>query len=152
MWNPSTNQPYYVVECKGCQTSRDATMDQIRRGLEQVPSLVFGAGPRQVITIVVASHMHAAKTTVYVVDPPDVPSDEDDPGDNESTTERVGKNTWRIKNPEEFARIAESTMQAKLLNWAGQFTSASRLISRARKRDPANDAGPTANPSTNQRR
>jgi hypothetical protein len=142
MWNPSANRPYYVVECKGCQTSRSATMDQIRRGLEQVPSLVFGAGTRQVITMVVASHMQDAKTTVYVVDPPNVPSDEDDPGDKESTTERIGKNTWRINNPEEFGRIAESKKQAKLLNWAGQFTSASRLISRARRRDPANDAGP----------
>ena len=41
MWNPAPTMPYYVVECKGCQTSLAATTNQIRRGLEQVPSLVL---------------------------------------------------------------------------------------------------------------
>ena len=46
------------------------TVDQLRRGLEQVPSLVFGAGARPVATLVVATCMEENGTTVFVLDPP----------------------------------------------------------------------------------
>jgi len=142
MWDPTPNSPYYVVECKGCQTSRNATMGQIRRGLEQVPSLVFGAGGRPVVTLVIASHMQASKTTVYIIDPPDSPSDEKDTGEREPPTERISKNTWRINNPEEFARTVQSTSEAKLLNWVGQFDSAARLVAKIRRTERRTEVRP----------
>jgi hypothetical protein len=142
MWDPAPNTPYYVVECKGCQTSRDATMGQIRRGLEQVPSLILRAGGRPVVTLVVASHMQASKTTVYIIDPPDTPPDDTDPGERQPPNERIRKNTWRINNPEEFARTAQSTNAAKLLNWVGQFESASRLLARIRRTERRTEARP----------
>lgn len=74
MWSSTPNSPYYVVECKGCQTQRAAAMNEIRRGLEQVPSIVLGTGARRVETMVVASHMQPTRTTVYIVDPPEPPS------------------------------------------------------------------------------
>ncbi len=122
MWNPLLpNAPYYVVECKGCQTRRDATTNQIRRGLEQVKTLIFRTGSRDVRTLVVATLMQASgTTTVYVI-------------------EGVGKNTWRIENPEEFANAAWSAKRAKLLNWAGQFASAREAGRRRRPTEQAVD-------------
>lgn len=134
MWDPAPNSPYYVVECKGCQTNRDAAMNQIRRGLEQVPSLVFGAGGRPTMSLVVASHMQASRTTVYIIDPPDTPPpDEEERGDREPISEQVRKNTWKINNSEQFARIARSTKEAKLLNSVGQFDSAARVLASIRR-------------------
>ena len=128
MWNPAPLMPYYVVECKGCQTSLAATTNQIRRGLEQVPSLVFGAGDRRVNTLVVATLMRKSGTTTYVIDPPN--DDEPDHGetDQEPPSERIGKRTWRINNPDEFARRAWDLSRAQLLNWAGQFRSAGEIL------------------------
>jgi hypothetical protein len=137
MWDPTPNTPYYVVECKGCQTSRDATMGQIRRGLEQVPSLVIGAGGRRVVTLVIASHMQASRTTVYIIDPPDIPSDEKRTGEREPPTERISKNTWRINNPEEFARTVQSTSDAKLLNWSGSSIQQRAFLRRLEGRNVA---------------
>jgi len=134
MWNPLPNSPYYVVECKGCQTRRDATINQIRRGLEQVPTLVFGTGNRQVNTLVVATLMQLSGTTVYVIDPAEPPDDDKNREErrHNSFYERTGKNAWRINDPEEFANAARLAKQAKLLNWAGQFASATG-IARSRR-------------------
>ena len=44
MWGEDPESPYYVVECKGCQTTSSTSMDQLRRGLEQVPSLILVRG------------------------------------------------------------------------------------------------------------
>jgi hypothetical protein len=141
MWSSTPNAPYYVVECKGCQTQRAAAMNQIRRGLEQVPSIVLGTGARRVETMVVASLMQPSRTTVYVVDPPEPPSEDDKQTKEEPTSESIGKNRWRVNNPEEFARISESTKQSKLLTWAGQFTTAARVLSNIRGENYREGAG-----------
>jgi hypothetical protein len=122
MWGGAPASPYYVVECKGCQTTRPAVMNQIRRGLEQVPSVVFGSGARRIITLVIGTHMPTSQTTVYVVDPPG-PPDDDEPGRPHRGSESGREKEWRISE-----RMAGSGQQVKLLNWAGQFTTASRLF------------------------
>jgi len=142
MWGPAPNSPYYVVECKGCQTNRAAAMGQLRRGLEQVPSLIFGAAGRPIVTLVVASHMHKSKTTIYIIDPPDTPPDEKDASKLEPSTERISKNSWKINDPAEFERTAQLSKEAKLLNWVGQFDSASRLISTMRRTELRVEANP----------
>lgn len=140
MWNPLPNSPYYVVECKGCQTKRDVALNQIRRGLEQVPSLVF-AGGRPVNTLVVATLMRVSETTVFIVDPPEPPNDDDDiVNDRSRFSERTGKNAWRINNPDEFSNVAWEVKQTKLLNWAGQFASASAVARRRGRVTLAEDA------------
>jgi hypothetical protein len=85
--------------------------------------------------------MQPSRTTVYIVDPPDPPSRDDKRTKGEPTSESIGKNRWRVNNPVEFARISESTKQSKLLNWAGQFTTAARLLSSIRREDYRGDAG-----------
>lgn len=128
MWNPAPTMPYFVVECKGCQTSLAAATDQIRRGLEQVPSLVFGAGDRPASTLVVATLMQKSGTTTYVIDPPNDDERDDGKKDREPPSERIGKRTWRINNPDEFARRAWDVRRAQILNWAGQFRSAVEIL------------------------
>ena len=46
--------------------------------VEQVPSIVIGAGPRPVVTIVVATCMLEDRTEVFVLDPPPDPPDDND--------------------------------------------------------------------------
>jgi len=127
MWGADPNSPYYVVECKGSQTSRATTFDQIRRGLEQVPSIVFGAGARQVVTLVCATCMEEKRTTVFVVDPPPEQSDDGTgKADSEGVSERTGKWSWRIPNAEAFARRTRMTQESSLLKWAGQYEEAAK--------------------------
>jgi hypothetical protein len=119
IWNAQPGTPYFVVECKGSQTNLNTTLGQLRRGMEQVPSLVFGAGGRTVTTLVVATLLRKSGAIVYVLDPPDEPE--------ESPSERVDKRTWRITDPERFARRSWNGRRSQLLRWAGQFESAARI-------------------------
>ena len=112
MWGSALNSPYYVVECKGCQTSRDATMGQIRRGLEQVPSLIFGGGGRPVgITLVVASHMQASENHRLHHRPTRQPS----------PTRRILVNASRLEN-ESKRILGGSTIQKNLRERLSQRT------------------------------
>src|SRR3989442_828051 len=93
MWGNEPDSPYYVVECKGTQTSRAMSHYQMRRGLEQVPSVVLGMGPRQVVTLVVATCLLNNSTEVLVLDPPpDKPDDEKRAAEaSERVSERTGE-------------------------------------------------------------
>src|SRR5579884_3242610 len=54
MWNGTTGA-YYVVECKGTQTSRAIALNQLRRGMEQVPSVTFQDTNRSMVSLVIAT-------------------------------------------------------------------------------------------------
>lgn len=123
MWGEPPQSPYYVVECKGCQTNSSTSIDQIRRGLEQVPSLVFGMGARTVVTLVVATYLAQDRTTVFVLDPPNDNSS-DSHSESEKVSERTGKRSWRITNVKEFELRARLSRESELLKWAGQFSQA----------------------------
>ncbi len=127
MWGEDPASPYYVVECKGCQTNSSTSMDQLRRGLEQVPSLIFGAGARAPVTLVIATCMEEDRTTVYVLDPPNDDPTNPHPPDNsqrKKVSERTDKRTWRITDPEAFERRTQLAKESELLKWAGQFSKA----------------------------
>lgn len=68
MWGERWDSPYFVVECKGTQSSESKSFDQLRRGLEQVPSVVLGAGPRPIITAVIATCMTDEGTKVFLLE------------------------------------------------------------------------------------
>jgi hypothetical protein len=126
MWADEDNSPYYVVECKGSQCNKNTSYDQLRRGLEQIPSVVFGAGPRQVVTVVVATCLLDDGTEVFVLDPPpDTPDDHPDKESSEKVSERTGKRTWRVRNPEAFRERMVIAEESNLLKWAGQYQTAS---------------------------
>lgn len=127
MWGEEPQSPYFVVECKGCQTSSSESMNQLRRGLEQVPSLVFGAGARPVVTLVAATNLGEDRTTIFVLDPPgDDPGDTDAPSPNEreKVSKRTGERTWKIPSTAEFERRTQLSQESELLKWAGQFNQA----------------------------
>ena len=125
MSSAAPNSPYYVVECKGSQTGPSVSYDQMRRGLEQVRSITFGNGARQVVTLVVATCMQQNGTTVFIVDPP---SDESDgpehSGNYEYTSERIGPKSWRVADAEVFAERAWFAQESSLLKWARQYKQA----------------------------
>jgi hypothetical protein len=126
MWAEAPSSPYYVVECKGCQSRRATCFDQLRRGLEQVPSIRFGTGTRQVITLVVATCLEETGTTVFVIDPP--PDDAGPPHDERSNpewiSERTGPRSWNIRNAEAFDSRMWLAQESWLLKWAGHYSEA----------------------------
>jgi hypothetical protein len=126
MWGNGPDSPYYVVECKGTQTSRAMSHYQMRRGLEQVPSVVLGAGPRQVMTVVVATCLLGNRTEVLVLDPPpDKPDDKRHAEEaSERVSERTGERSWRISNAQAFHERTIVAEESNLLKWAGQYQTA----------------------------
>lgn len=139
MWGDEADSPYYVVECKGTQSSRSESHNQLRRGLEQVPSVVVGAGPRQVVTVVVATCLLDNSTEVLVLDPPPDKPDDDRPRDeaSEKVSERTGKRSWRISNPKAFRERTVVAEESNLLKWAGQFQTATTRDRRLERIQPA---------------
>src|SRR5208282_4917305 len=70
MWNGQPNPNYYLVECKGCQSGADASLYQLRRGLEQLPSITFADPARHAGSFVIATNLSGAETILYIIDPP----------------------------------------------------------------------------------
>jgi hypothetical protein len=132
------NSPYYVVECKGSQTDRNTSYDQLRGGLEQVPAIVIAPGARQVVTFIIATCMLENETEVLVLDPP--PSSPDDPVGKEQARKRskeTKERTWRVRDPEIFYRRALIAEDSNLLKWAGQYRAASGRDAQLRGLVPA---------------
>jgi len=117
MWG--SGKTYYVVECKGCQTTKSVAINQIRRGLEQVVSVNFGSGPYTSETMVVSTFLGRTSTRLFVVDPPE----DEEPQGRTPPKRRV----VRIEDPEGFARRASLQNQARLLVWAGLYESAAKI-------------------------
>ena len=138
MWGDEADSPYYVVECKGTQSSQSESHNQLRRGLEQVPSVVLGAGPRQVVTVVVATCLLSNSTEVLVLDPPPDKTDDDRPGEeaSERVSERTGKRSWRISNPDVFHERTVVAEESNLLKWAGQYQTATIRDRRLERAQP----------------
>lgn len=132
MWGSTPNSPYYVVECKGCQTTYSASVDQLRRGMEQLPTILFAqGGARPIHRLVIGTLMGRSATRILVLDPPD----SDEPGEakrvlrDETLSERVNPREWLIKDTQKFVERSEIADDAHLLRWSGQFGSAAKRVS-----------------------
>jgi hypothetical protein len=117
----------FVVECKGTQSSRSSSLDQLRRGAEQVPSLVFTDG-RVPSSLIVATCLSKRGTRILLLDPP---GDDEDGGGSQERPKRVSQREWRIPNAERFARTSRLISEAKLLSFAGAAESAVGKVLRA---------------------
>src|SRR5215213_888070 len=124
----STQTTIFIVECKGSQTTRAASMDQLRRGTEQVPSLIFTDG-RRPPSLIVATLLSSNGTTVFVVDPP---SDDESRIEELEKPERTGKREWRVRDDKAFTRATRLISQAKLLSFSGADEAAATKLQRAR--------------------
>ncbi len=60
---------YLVVECKGTRSGRGASYRQLKRGTEQLPSLVFPSGT-QTLSVVIGTCLSESGTDVFIIDPP----------------------------------------------------------------------------------
>jgi hypothetical protein len=102
------NGKYAIVECKGTQSSKGTAINQIRRGLEQVPSITFPKG-HKAQELVIATLITETKTEIYVVDPPPEDVDRD-----ENLREH-----FTITDQELFNSLIKRLQAANLLAFAG---------------------------------
>jgi hypothetical protein len=117
----------FIVECKGTQTSRSLSVEQLRRGTEQGPSLTFSDG-RKPPAIVVATCLSKRGTRILIVDPP---GDEDTPKQSVERPRRVGPREWRIESGRDFDRATRLISEAKILSFAGANDVAANKLERA---------------------
>lgn len=111
-----SNDEYAIVECKGSQSGKNTSMAQIRRGLEQVPSVAFANG-QTVQEFVVATLLSTHSTVVYVVDPPADPEAQDDESDR-SERDSV-RRKFTVHEKATFDQSVRRLHAANLLAFAG---------------------------------
>lgn len=120
----SSRTNLFIVECKGTQTSKSNALEQLRRGTEQVPSLIFTDRPNPP-SLVIATHLSGSGTRVYVIDPPGG----DDPEDPKKF-ERVSQREWKVRSDAEFGRATRLISEAKMLAFAGAVQPATERFER----------------------
>ena len=108
----------YVVECKGNQTSFDSSCDQIRRGTEQVVSILFKSG-RTISCMIIATYLAKDGTFTYIIDPPSGKDGNTDYHFPESS-ERI----YKLKDDDSFISDARSISASQLLAYAGFWDEA----------------------------
>jgi hypothetical protein len=122
----------FVVECKGTQTTRSASLRQLRRGTEQVPTLKFKKRPRPP-SLVVATCLAKGGTRVLVLDPP---GDDEDSGDDRRLARRLSSREWEILEDARFLETATLVSEAKALAFAGAHELAAAKIAQAEVASP----------------
>jgi hypothetical protein len=119
------NNEYAIVECKGSQSGKSTAQTQIRRGLEQVPSIVFADG-QTAQEFVVATLLSTNNTLVYVVDPP---ADSADSSDETSRSERSSsRRKFTIRDKRAFDQSVRRLHAAHLLSFAGAGGEAISIV------------------------
>jgi len=122
MWSGSTGA-YFVVECKGCQTSRSTALNQIRPGMEKLPTVTFKDTNRTMVSLVIATVLENTSTTVIVLDPPD--DEREFRGENIS--ERVSQRKWEIASQQKLLDRVLNVQRSYLLKWSGQNQAAAQI-------------------------
>ena len=122
MWEEAGNTPYYLVECKGSQSDRNTSYDQLRRGLEQVRTIRLGPGPRQLLTLVIATCLLDDTTEVLILDPP---PENDGKSKGKKSETKSSQREFRVEDRKVFHQRAVVAQESQLLKWAGQYRTAS---------------------------
>jgi len=122
MWNKSRGA-YFVVECKGCQTNRSTALDQLRRGMEQVPTIKFTDANRSTMSLVIATVLERTFTTVMVLDPPE----DEREFKGEMISRRTTEREWVVPSEEKLLERMLSLQRSHLLKWSGQNQTAARI-------------------------
>jgi hypothetical protein len=107
-----------IVESKGTQSGKSSSMDQIRRGLEQVPSIQFMDGTNA-DEYVIATSIDEHGTTVYIIDPPI----DDDPSKKLSSN----KKSFLVEDKSKLITSARKLHAAKLISFAGSPIDANQV-------------------------
>jgi hypothetical protein len=122
MWAEPGNSPYYLVECKGTQSDRNTSHGQLRRGLEQVRTIQLGPGPRQLLTLVIATCILEEETEVLVLDPP---AENKGESKKKKSKAKASERAFRVEDRKIFHQRAVIAQESQLLKWAGQYRTAS---------------------------
>ena len=117
LWDANMHN-IYILECKGTQTSKSNSLEQVRRGTEQVCSIKLPG--RKVTPIVIGTCMLRNSTEVLIIDP------EDDEGNGDGYGKYFSKNdgnlgdsiAWVI-DEERFLGDMKALYMGKLLSFAG---------------------------------
>lgn len=109
---------FIVVECKGTMSGKSNSLKQLKRGTEQVPSLVFRT-KKSPLGIVVGTDLSDVEVLVRIVDPPSDKSDEE------------SERTFVVENEAKFERNVDALQRASLLWYVGDFQGASQVLRRA---------------------
>jgi hypothetical protein len=129
-WGPST--PVYIVECKGSQTNWSGVINQLRRGMEQLPSIIIPGYPTE--QIVVATYLDDNSTRVIFLDPPVNNDDETQSrkGEkpSESTPLEIEPRRWQVRDSKAFLERLNIGTNITLLRWVAQHAKARELESR----------------------
>jgi len=140
MWGNGT--PLFIVECKGSQTSEVGVINQLRRGLEQLPSITVG--DMQTVSFVIATHLRPRETVVHVIDPPDEePKGRERRRPIDKTIDSIGRNKFAVSDRDGFDRKVQRGVDLYRLRWTGQHGTAERIAQESfgtRRREEAEDA------------
>jgi hypothetical protein len=127
MWNEQATPTYFLVECKGGQSGRSASIDQLRRGLEQLPSIDFANPEKYGGAFAVATCLSESSTSTFVIDPPSDEDNEKRAFEGETVSERTGERRWKIVNEPALEKRNRVSKAAQVLQWAGQNHHALRV-------------------------
>lgn len=103
---------YFVVECKGTRQSRKPMLTQLRRGLEQVPSLVFPTRQQQPVRLVIGARLARRSIEVYIIDPPAK-------GDESDGKSGKNKKYYEVKDEKIFEQDFDALKRANMFLFAG---------------------------------
>ncbi len=131
MWGNAT--PYYIVECKGTQSSKSRCIRQMASGLEQIDSFSLLGPGRQVVKLVTGTQLLTRGALIYVVDPPE---------DDELSRQKSRLHRVILENDEKLESEFATTSDSRLLRWAGQFSLADELVSAVGVETPSTERPP----------
>lgn len=106
---------YLVVECKGTRSGKGSSYKQLKRGTEQLPSLVFPSGV-QPLALVIGTSMSDSGTDVFVIDPPDKRDSKED--------QRI----YSVENETEFKANLDLMLISNLYLFSGATGLAAEVI------------------------
>jgi len=109
------NGDLIIVECKCTQSGDRRSLSQLRRGTEQLPSLVFPSN-QKTLALVVGTRLSQSDTLVNLIDPPDVPESK---GDYKKII---------IQNEEEFLEELNLTQISNLYLYSGATIKAGEFV------------------------
>jgi hypothetical protein len=138
MWGVQT--PIFIIECKGSQTTLGSVIAQLRRGLEQLPSIQIPT--LQSVSLVVATYLRGRDTTVMVLDPPE---EQDNPEREirkvavDETISRDSEGGYIVDDLIKFREKLSAGADIMRLRWAGQHASAGIIEQRLGRKDPGAD-------------
>ncbi len=106
---------YLVVECKGTRSGRAVSYKQLKRGTEQLPSLVFPS-IEQPLSLVIGTSLSDSGTEVFIIDPPN------------NGGSKKEKRKYFIKDEEKFKNDLKLTQISNLYLFSGATSLAAEVV------------------------